>query len=70
MLLQATKTVGKLLKPKDLVIFESTVFPGTTEDICIPILEKFSKDSLNCFRFSTRKLFKLPLEQYSSNNDT
>ncbi len=43
MLLQATKTVGKLLKPKDLVIFESTVFPGTTEDICIPILEKKSK---------------------------
>ena len=43
MLLQSTKTVGKLLKPKDLVIFESTVFPGTTEDICIPLLEKISK---------------------------
>jgi len=43
MLLLATKTIGKMLKHKDIVIFESTVFPGTTEDICIPILEKNSK---------------------------
>lgn len=43
MLLRATKTVGKFLKPKNIVIFESTVYPGTTEEICIPLLEKISK---------------------------
>ena len=47
MLLQATKTVGKLLKPKDLVIFESTVYPGCTEEQCVPILERFSKLEFN-----------------------
>ena len=39
----ASKIVSKLIKKKDIVIYESTVFPGTTEDICVPILEKFSK---------------------------
>ena len=34
--------IGKLLKPHDIVIYESTVFPGCTEDICVPILEKYS----------------------------
>lgn len=38
----ASKLVGKILQPKDTVIYESTVYPGMTEEICIPILEKYS----------------------------
>lgn len=41
------KSLGKLLKIGDIVIFESTVFPGATEDICIPILEEVSALKLN-----------------------
>ena len=44
---KATKTVSKVLKPKNIVIFESTVFPGCTEKICVPILEKHSKLKYN-----------------------
>ena len=43
LLKNATKIVGKLLNKGDIVIFESTVYPGVTEDICVPILEKHSK---------------------------
>ncbi len=42
LLKDATKEVGSLLKNKDIVIYESTVFPGATEEICVPILEKES----------------------------
>ena len=38
----ASKTVGKFLKKSDIVIYESTVYPGATEEVCIPILEKTS----------------------------
>lgn len=38
----ATETVAKILKPGNLVIYESTVFPGATEDFCVPVLEKIS----------------------------
>ncbi|MFO7656826.1 MAG: nucleotide sugar dehydrogenase [Bacteroidales bacterium] len=41
-LVSATKTVGKVLKKGDYVVYESTVFPGATEEICIPILEELS----------------------------
>jgi UDP-N-acetyl-D-galactosamine dehydrogenase len=41
-LLSASETVGKVLKKGDYVVFESTVYPGCTEEDCIPILEKFS----------------------------
>jgi len=41
-LLGASETVGKVLKPGDLVIFESTVYPGCTEDDCVPVLERVS----------------------------
>lgn len=41
-LIEASVCVGKLLKPNDIVIFESTVYPGATEEVCVPILEKFS----------------------------
>jgi UDP-N-acetyl-D-galactosamine dehydrogenase len=39
---KASETVGKALKKGDYVVFESTVYPGATEDDCIPILEKSS----------------------------
>ncbi|RAV99743.1 nucleotide sugar dehydrogenase [Pseudochryseolinea flava] len=38
----ASKTVGSVLKKGDIVIYESTVFPGCTEEICVPVLEKIS----------------------------
>jgi len=38
----ASKTIGQYLKKGDVVIYESTVYPGTTEEVCVPILEKFS----------------------------
>ena len=41
-LLSASRTVGKVLKKGDYVVFESTVYPGCTEEDCIPILEKES----------------------------
>lgn len=42
-LYKASETVGKVLKKGDIVIYESTVFPGATEEQCIPVLEKFSR---------------------------
>jgi len=41
-LLSASKTVGRNLKKGDIVVFESTVYPGATEEDCIPVLEKES----------------------------
>ncbi|WP_405397967.1 nucleotide sugar dehydrogenase [Maribacter sp. Asnod2-G09] len=41
-LIKASETVGKVLKKEDIVIYESTVYPGATEEICIPELEKSS----------------------------
>ena len=41
-LLNATKSVGKILSKNDIVIYESTVYPGCTEEICVPILELHS----------------------------
>ena len=46
-LLGASTTVGKVLKPGDTVIYESTVYPGATEEICVPILEKESNLKFN-----------------------
>ncbi len=41
-LVKASETVGKVLKVGDVVIYESTVYPGATEEVCVPVLEKFS----------------------------
>lgn len=38
----ASTTVGKVIKPGDVVVYESTVYPGVTEDECIPVVEKVS----------------------------
>ena len=42
LLLTASKMIGEVLKKGDIVIYESTVYPGCTEEDCVPILEKFS----------------------------
>jgi UDP-N-acetyl-D-glucosamine/UDP-N-acetyl-D-galactosamine dehydrogenase len=41
-LLSASRTIGKILKKNDVVIYESTVYPGCTEEDCVPVLEKES----------------------------
>lgn len=41
-LLRASELIGKVLKKGDIVIYESTVYPGATEEDCVPVLEKFS----------------------------
>jgi len=46
-LLKASKSVGSVLKKDDIVIYESTVYPGATEEECVPILEKFSNLKFN-----------------------
>jgi len=48
-LIKASETIGKVLKKDDIVIYESTVYPGATEEDCVPVLEKgsglkFNKD--------------------------
>lgn len=46
-LITASQTVGRKLKKGDIVIYESTVFPGATEEVCVPILEKASHLKFN-----------------------
>ncbi len=41
-LIKASESIGKVLKVDDIVIYESTVYPGATEEECVPVLEKFS----------------------------
>jgi UDP-N-acetyl-D-galactosamine dehydrogenase len=41
-LVKASETVGEVLKVGDIVIYESTVYPGATEEVCVPVLEKLS----------------------------
>lgn len=43
----ASETVGKVMRPGAVVIYESTVFPGCTEEECVPVLEKFSGLTFN-----------------------
>jgi len=46
-LIEASKAIGALLNKDDIVIYESTVFPGATEEICVPILEEYSGLTFN-----------------------
>ena len=46
-LVKASETVGKALKAGDTIIYESTVYPGATEEVCVPVLEKFSGLTFN-----------------------
>lgn len=41
-LVKASETVGKALRRGDVVIYESTVYPGCTEEVCVPVLERLS----------------------------
>ncbi len=41
-LIKASQTVGQVLKAGDVVIYESTVYPGATEEVCVPVLEQYS----------------------------
>lgn len=41
-LIDASQTLGAVLSPRDIVIYESTVYPGATEEVCVPILEQAS----------------------------
>ncbi|MCF8335223.1 MAG: nucleotide sugar dehydrogenase [Bacteroidales bacterium] len=46
-LMKASQTVGKVLNKGDVVIYESTVYPGATEEDCVPVLEEYSKLKFN-----------------------
>jgi UDP-N-acetyl-D-galactosamine dehydrogenase len=46
-LVKASETVGKVIKDGDIVIYESTVYPGATEDDCVPVLERVSGKKMN-----------------------
>ncbi len=46
-LIDATKIVAKNLKRKSIIVYESTVYPGCTEEVCLPILEKLSNFKIN-----------------------
>jgi UDP-N-acetyl-D-galactosamine dehydrogenase len=46
-LIKSSETVGKVLKKGAIVIYESTVYPGATEEICVPVLEEFSDLKFN-----------------------
>jgi len=46
-LVKASETIGKVIKKGDIVIYESTVYPGCTEDDCVPVIEKASGMKLN-----------------------
>jgi UDP-N-acetyl-D-glucosamine/UDP-N-acetyl-D-galactosamine dehydrogenase len=46
-LVRASETVGKALKAGDIVVYESTVYPGATEEVCVPVLEKASGLTFN-----------------------
>jgi UDP-N-acetyl-D-galactosamine dehydrogenase len=43
----ASRTLGSVLSPRDIVVYESTVYPGATEEVCVPILEQVSGLKLN-----------------------
>ena len=46
-LIKASETVGKIMSEGSVVIYESTVYPGATEEVCVPVLEKFSGKQFN-----------------------
>ena len=46
-LIKASETLGRILKRGDIVVYESTVYPGATEEDCVPVLEKFSSLRFN-----------------------
>ncbi|NMW17432.1 MAG: nucleotide sugar dehydrogenase [Chlorobiaceae bacterium] len=67
-LLKASEIIGKVLKPGDIVVYESTVYPGATEEECVPVLEKYSglkyKTSHCHTEQSEASIFAVPSTQY------
>ena len=47
LLIKASESIGKVLKKDDIVIYESTMYPGATEEDCVPVLEKLSGMTFN-----------------------
>lgn len=47
MIIKATKLVAEIIKKDDIIIYESTVYPGLTDEICIPLIEKISNSKCN-----------------------
>ena len=45
LLIKATEMVSGLIKKNDIIIYESTVYPGCTEEVCIPLIEKYQKQN-------------------------
>jgi len=75
-LLAASKTVGKVIKPGDTVIYESTVYPGCTEEDCVPILEAesglraaFENEELSLQNDKTKKRQNDPNQNDPNQND-
>ena len=64
-LLQATHTIGRVLKPGDYVVYESTVYPGCTEEDCLPILERLSSqaEKLKKIKGGTDRLIRIRMKQ-------
>ena len=68
----ASRTLGGVLKKGDIVVYESTVYPGATEEFCVPILEEGSGLEMNrdenffppgdCRRFGSKALLQLVFE--------
>ena len=46
-LIKASETIGKYLQKDDIVVYESTVYPGVTEEVCVPVLEDVSRLKMN-----------------------
>lgn len=58
-LIEASKTVGRVIEPGNIVIFESTVYPGATEEICVPVVESASGLKFNegfCVGYSPERI--------------
>ena len=47
-LIKASETVGKVIRKGDIVVYESTVYPGATEEDCIPVVEKSFRFNIQC----------------------
>jgi len=64
-LIKASESIGKVLKKDDIVIYESTVYPGATEEECVPVLEKFSGLKYISTETIEKEKLKFPNSQFS-----
>ena len=60
--MRASETVGRVLSPGDVVVYELTVYPGATEEVCMPILAKASASrSTATSSLATRRSASIPV---------